>query len=192
MRHRKSGRKLVEPSHRKAMFRIWLPPSLRRRGFRPRRRKQELRSIVEKLIASRAEMHLALLSKAALTVLQQSAVLVGTFVIAMLQKLFGELAERFVGRPGGYTRIVRLEAASVITRRWRSSNCCRRIIKVHRRSQKTRRHLKLIRCEPSAVATESTPVETAVAEATPEESVAETPPESEASEAEAAARGAYR
>ena len=119
MRHRKSGRKLGRnSSHRRAMFRNMATSLIEEERIETTSAKaKELRSIVEKLITlgsknavsiveqgsdesertRRSARRVAAVRKAGRYVRNRDA----------LQKLFGELAERFVGRPGGYTRILK-------------------------------------------------------------------------------------
>lgn len=119
MRHRKSGRKLGRnSSHRRAMFRNMATSLIEEERIQTTAAKaKELRSIVEKLItlgsrnassvveqggddaerAKRTADRVAAVRQAGRYVMNRDA----------LQKLFGEIAERFVGRPGGYTRVLR-------------------------------------------------------------------------------------
>ena len=119
MRHRKSGRKLGRnSSHRDAMFRNMVTSLIEEERIQTTVAKaKELRRIAEKLITQgrrnalsvvegaapderkQAEMaRVAAVRQAGKTVRNRDA----------LQKLFGELAERFIDRPGGYTRIIRV------------------------------------------------------------------------------------
>ena len=110
MRHRKAGRKLGRnSSHRRAMFRNMATSLIEEERIQTTAAKaKELRSIVEKLIT--------LASRNANSVVEQGSAdrvaavrQAGRYIRNRdaLQKLFGELAERFVGRPGGYTRVLR-------------------------------------------------------------------------------------
>jgi len=148
---------------------------------------KELRSIVEKLIT--------LGSRNAVSVIQQGgdetevAKRTANRVAAVrqagryirnrdvLQKLFGEIAERFVGRPGGYTRVMR-------TRRRLGDNAEMAIIELLPAGYEAN-------AEPSAPEYAATPapaapvIEEAAAEAPAEEAAAEAPAEESAAEAPA-------
>lgn len=100
MRHRKSGRRLnMSNTHRKAMFRnmarsLFIHESIRTTETRAK----ELRSIAEKLItlALRDDLHSRRL---AYKTLENHK---------LVKHLFEEIAPRFKGGKGGYTRIVKL------------------------------------------------------------------------------------
>ncbi|HVC00670.1 MAG TPA: 50S ribosomal protein L17 [Steroidobacteraceae bacterium] len=102
MRHRNSGRQLSRStSHRHALLRNMAASLLRHETIRTTLPKaKELRRVVEPLITlakvdSQAKRRLALAR-----LRDETAV----------EKLFGELGPRFRTRPGGYTRILRMEA----------------------------------------------------------------------------------
>lgn len=102
MRHRNSGRQLSRStSHRHALLRNMAASLLRHETIRTTLPKaKELRRVVEPLITlakvdSQAKRRLALAR-----LRDETAV----------EKLFGELGPRFKTRPGGYTRILRMEA----------------------------------------------------------------------------------
>jgi len=119
MRHRKSGRKLGRnSSHRRAMFRNMATSLIEEERIQTTAAKaKELRSIVEKLITLGSRNATSIVQqggddaeRAKLTADRVAAVRqAGRYVMNRdaLQKLFGEIAERFVGRPGGYTRVLR-------------------------------------------------------------------------------------
>ena len=100
MRHRKSGRKLgVTTKHRKAMFRNMATDLLRNGKINTTdTRAKEIRRVVEKLVTlgKNGSLHAR---RKALSYIRDRAV---------VEKLFSELAERYMERPGGYTRIVKL------------------------------------------------------------------------------------
>ena len=100
MRHRKSGRKLgVTTKHRKAMFRNMATDLLRNGKINTTdTRAKEIRRVVEKLVTLGKDGSLHARRKA-LGYIRDRAV---------VEKLFSELAERYMERPGGYTRIVKL------------------------------------------------------------------------------------
>lgn len=100
MRHRRVGRKLgVKSKHRKSMFRNMATELLKHDRIKTSDvRAKEIRRVVEKLITLAKKGTLESRRKAEGYIRDKEAV----------KKLFGELAERFKERPGGYTRIVKL------------------------------------------------------------------------------------
>lgn len=99
MRHRRSGRKLNRTSsHRKAMFTNMAVALLKHEQIRTTLPKaKELRRVADRMITlgKRGNLHARRRALATL----RDAQLVG--------KLFGALAERYKGRNGGYTRVLR-------------------------------------------------------------------------------------
>ncbi len=97
MRHQKDGRKLGRTaSHRKAMFRNLVTSFLEKEKVETTPAKaKEARRIAEKIITlgKRGDLHAR---REALRVIRDKKV---------VSKVFGQLAERFATRPGGYTRI---------------------------------------------------------------------------------------
>ena len=108
MRHRKSGRKLGRSaSHRKAMFRNMVTSMIHEEQIVTTIAKaKEVRPMIERLVTL-AKKNIDGQVDAAVRVaaIRQA----GKFVRGRdaLHKLFNELGERFDGRPGGYTRIIR-------------------------------------------------------------------------------------
>lgn len=100
MRHRKTGRKLNRTAtHKRAMMSNMATSLLEHERISTTLPKaKELRTIVEPLItlAKRGDLHAR---RRASNVVHDRDV---------LTKLFSELAERFEGRTGGYTRIVKI------------------------------------------------------------------------------------
>ena len=100
MRHNKSGRRLGRTtSHRVAMFRNMVTSFLNHEKITTTDAKaKELRSIADKMITlgKRGDLHAMRL--AASYIREKSVV----------TKLFTTIAPRYVDRPGGYTRIVKL------------------------------------------------------------------------------------
>jgi len=100
MRHRKAGRKLGRnAAHRKALFRNMVTSLLEHEQIKTTDAKaKELRGVAERMItlAKRGDLHAR---RQALSVIQSKDV---------TAKLFGELAERYRERPGGYTRVIKL------------------------------------------------------------------------------------
>ena len=100
MRHGKSGRSLSRTwSHRKAMFRNMVTSLLdRERIVTTEAKAKELRRVAERMITlgKRGTPHAR---RQALSYIR------GPQVVA---KLFDQLAVRYQGRPGGYTRIIKL------------------------------------------------------------------------------------
>ena len=147
---------------------------------------KELRSIVEKLITLGSRNAISVVQQGGdeTEVAKRSADRVAAVRQAgryirnrdVLQKLFGEIAERFVGRPGGYTRVLR-------TRRRLGDNAEMAIIELLPEGYEAN-------AEPSAPKYAATPApaapaEEAVAEAPAEEAVAEAPAEEAVAEAPA-------
>ncbi|WP_294487566.1 50S ribosomal protein L17 [uncultured Mailhella sp.] len=100
MRHSNSGKKLSRnPSHRKALLRNMSKALLTHGRIRTTEIKaKELRGVVESLItlARRNDVAARRLAYRELGSHQ------------LVQKLFDEIAPRFAGIPGGYTRVVKL------------------------------------------------------------------------------------
>jgi len=103
MRHRKHGRKLGRTSaHRKAMLRNMVTTLLELEKLETTDAKaKEVRSLAEKMITlgKRGPDDLAA-RRQALKVIRSKKV---------VAKLFSEIGPRFADRPGGYTRIVKVE-----------------------------------------------------------------------------------
>ena len=120
MRHRKAGRKLGRnSSHRSAMFRNMATSLIEEERIQTTAAKaKELRRIVERLITfgkrnapsvveqAASDGERARLSAARVAAVRQAGKVVRNR--DALQKLFGDLAERFVNRPGGYTRVLKV------------------------------------------------------------------------------------
>ena len=100
MRHLKQGRKLGRTTaHRKALLRNLATALLEHeRIITTEPKAKELRRVADRLVTlgKRGNLHAR---RQALQMVQSNAV---------VQKLFNEIAPRFAGRPGGYTRILRL------------------------------------------------------------------------------------
>ena len=118
MRHLKSGRRLGRNSaHRKAMYRNMATSLLIHGRIETTEAKaKELRSVVEKLITLGKRVppsELVTLTGEELTSAKAARVhairLARTQVVdrAALDLLFNEYSERYQGRPGGYTRIMK-------------------------------------------------------------------------------------
>lgn len=122
MRHRKSGRKLGRnQSHRAAMFGNMATSLLSEEKIQTTIAKaKELRGVAERLITIAKRNAPSVLDQAKDDTERQkltSARVAGVRQAGktvrdrgVLQKLFSELAERYQGRPGGYTRIMRVGA----------------------------------------------------------------------------------
>jgi len=104
MRHRRKGRKLGRTSaHRKSMFRNMVTSFLEHERIETTDAKaKELRSVAERLVtlAKRGNGSVASRRRAARFVRDRQIV----------KKLFEELAPRYADRPGGYTRIVKVDS----------------------------------------------------------------------------------
>lgn len=102
MRHRKKGRKLSRsPAHRKATLRNMAANLFRHGRIRTTTAKaKELRPYAERLVTlgKRGDLHARRLAQRKLQ--DKTALAV----------LFEEIAPRYVERPGGYTRILKLGA----------------------------------------------------------------------------------
>lgn len=102
MRHLKVGRALgVKPAHRRAMMRNMVTSLIEHERITTiLARAKELRQPLDKMISLGKKGDLSARRKAL------------TFVKSKLamKSLFGELAERYGERPGGYSRIIRLSA----------------------------------------------------------------------------------
>lgn len=100
MRHSNSGRKLSRtPSHRKALLHNLAKALLAHGRIRTTEMKaKELRGVVEPLItlAKRNDLHARRLAYRVLC------------DHALVKRLFDEIGPKFVGVPGGYTRIMKL------------------------------------------------------------------------------------
>ena len=100
MRHLKQGRKLGRTTaHRKALLRNLATALLEHeRIITTEPKAKEVRRVADKLVTlgKRGNLHAR---RQALQVVQSNAI---------VQKLFNEIAPRFAGRQGGYTRILRL------------------------------------------------------------------------------------
>ncbi len=100
MRHRKTGRKLSRSSsHRQAMLRNMATSLLEHERIETTDAKaKELKRFADRMITlgKRGDLHAR---RQALSVLRSKEV---------TAKLFGDLAERFRDRPGGYTRVIKV------------------------------------------------------------------------------------
>jgi large subunit ribosomal protein L17 len=101
MRHQKAGRKLGRTSaHRKALYANLAGALIEHGRIKTTEAKaKEVRPIVEQMITlgKRGDVHA---HRQAVAFLRSKAV---------AHKLFAEIAPRFADRPGGYTRVVKLE-----------------------------------------------------------------------------------
>jgi large subunit ribosomal protein L17 len=158
MRHRKSGRKLGRnTSHRKAMMRNMVTSLFDHEKIKTTdARAKELRKIAEKLItlAKRGDLH------ARRQVMQ--------FVMdkKVVAKLFERIAPRYLERPGGYTRIIKLGHRA-------GDNAALSLIELVEEEYTAKpKKSKPVVAAPAKVK-EPAPVEEAPAEAAPAEEVAE-------------------
>ncbi len=117
MRHRKIGRKLGRNStHRKAMFANMLASLIEHGRIETTEAKaKELRRIAERTITWATSLGDLLTADRDKLSKEERAKIVHHIRMAgrklknreMLLKLFNEVGPRFVGRPGGYTRVIR-------------------------------------------------------------------------------------
>ena len=100
MRHQKAGNRLGrDSSHRKALLRNMVTSLFRHEQLETTDAKaKQLRSVAEKMItlAKRGDLHAR---RQALSFIYSKKI---------TDKVFGELAERYAERQGGYTRIIKL------------------------------------------------------------------------------------
>jgi len=100
MRHNVAGRKLSRATgHRRALYRNLVTDLLRyEKVVTTEPKAKEVRSLAEKMIT--------LGKKGSLSAFRQTL----TFIYdkGVADKVFSELATRYAGRPGGYTRIVKI------------------------------------------------------------------------------------
>lgn len=102
MRHRKKGRQLSRTrSHKRAMLRNMATSLFRHERIRTTEAKaKELRPFAERLITLARRGDLPARRRARREIADRD----------VLEKLFDEIAPRFVDRPGGYTRVLKLGA----------------------------------------------------------------------------------
>ena len=100
MRHRVDGRKLGRPTaHRWAMYRNLVTDLLNYERITTTEAKaKEARGLAEQMITLGKEKELH----------SRRQVLAFVFDKKVAEKVFAELAPRYTGRPGGYTRIIKL------------------------------------------------------------------------------------
>ena len=106
MAYRKLGR---DSAHRKAMLReMTTQLIMNERIVTTETRAKEVRSVVEKLITLGKKGDLASRRNAAKTLRNVEILNEDDSTQTALQKLFGEIAERYSERQGGYTRILKV------------------------------------------------------------------------------------
>jgi len=131
MYHGKAGRKLGRTSsHREAMFRNMVTSIIKHERIRTTDAKaKEVRKIAEKMITlgKRGDLHAR---RQALAFVRDKE---------MVQKLFGELSERYRERNGGYTRIVKVGYRAGDNAPVSILNSLPKIEKKRKRTKKTRR-----------------------------------------------------
>ena len=100
MRHRVAGRKLGRPTaHRWALYRNLVSDLIKYDKIVTTEAKaKEIRGLAEKMITLGKEGSLASRRRALAFVTEKK----------LVDKIFGELAPRYMERPGGYTRIVKM------------------------------------------------------------------------------------
>ena len=101
MRHRVAGRKLGRSSgHRRALYRNMVTELLKHEKIVTTEAKaKEVRGLAEKMITLGKKSGLHAYRQALSYIMEQE----------VAEKLFADLAKRYGERPGGYTRIVKLE-----------------------------------------------------------------------------------
>jgi len=110
MRHRVEGRKLKRTaSHRSALLRALAVSLLQHKRIRTTLAKaKETRRFAEAIITRAKRAHLAEAGGAAVDVHARRMVARDINDPAVVRELFNEIAPRVAGRPGGYTRVVKL------------------------------------------------------------------------------------
>jgi len=110
MRHRKSGRKLGRsPSHRKALMRNLAVSLFRYEKIETTLAKaKEARPFVERLITMARRGTLADRRRALAILAVEGSDPVEGKDKGIVRKLFDDIGPRYVGRPGGYTRVLKL------------------------------------------------------------------------------------
>lgn len=100
MRHRVAGRKLSRPTaHRWALYRNLVSDLIKYNKIVTTEAKaKEIRGLAEKMITLGKEGSLASRRRALAFVTDEK----------LIDKVFNELAPRYMERPGGYTRIIKL------------------------------------------------------------------------------------
>lgn len=165
MRHRKKGRKLNRTaSHRKAMLRNMVTTLLDLEKIETTDAKaKEVRSLAERLVtlAKRGDDDLAARRQALKVVTDKTVV----------AKLFSELGPRYADRPGGYTRVVKVES-----RRGDAAPLSIIEFVTEPVTFKERKHKREEEEEPRAAVAPAPASEPQVEEARGEEEVAETEP----------------
>ena len=164
MRHRKSGRKLNRSdSHRRAMFRNMARSLITHERIRTTEAKaKELRGVVDKLItlALRDDLHSRRLAYKTLGSHQ------------LVQRLFDEVAPRFTGGTGGYTRIIKMSMP-------RAGDCAPMVLieltRLAGEEAPAAKEPKAVKAEPTAPVAEApaAPVAEAPAEEAPEAEAAD-------------------
>lgn len=100
MRHRKSGKKLGRNSaHRKALFRNMVTSLMEHERIQTTDAKaKELRGVADRMITlgKRGDLHAR----------RQAEAFIRDKTVT--SKVFGELADRYRERPGGYTRVIKV------------------------------------------------------------------------------------
>jgi large subunit ribosomal protein L17 len=106
MRHRKSGRKFnMDASARKAMYRNMVTSLMLHGQIKTtEERAKELRRYAEKVITLGKKANAQKTDK--VHAIRQAKLWINNDVA--LAKVFGEYAERFASRPGGYTRVIKM------------------------------------------------------------------------------------
>jgi large subunit ribosomal protein L17 len=117
MRHQKSGRKFSRPSsHRNAMFSNMLASLITYERIETTEPKaKELRGLAERTISWGTSVNGLITKPEAQRSVDEKAAIVHAVRMAgrelksreALRKLFNEVAPRFVGRPGGFTRVLK-------------------------------------------------------------------------------------
>ncbi|MCC7439873.1 MAG: 50S ribosomal protein L17 [Armatimonadetes bacterium] len=213
MRHNVEGRKLKRTaSHRRALLRALTVSLLRHKRIRTTEAKaKEARRFAEAIITRAKNAYLAEQAGSATNIHARRVVARDINDAAILKELFSEIAQKVAGRPGGYTRVVKLgqrigdgarvailELVDYNTERDENavrSRAKRMMSRAERVARSRAKQAELEAKQTPAVAQEEAPAEEAVIETTAAETApvadaaTEEQPTTEAPAAETAADG---
>jgi len=213
MRHNVEGRKLKRTaSHRRALLRALTVSLLRHKRIRTTEAKaKEARRFAEAIITRAKNAYLAEQAGSTTNIHARRVVARDINDAAILKELFSEIAQKVAGRPGGYTRVVKLgqrigdgarvailELVDYNTERDENavrSRAKRMMSRAERVARSRAKQAELEAKQTPAVAQEEAPAEEAVIETTAAETApvadaaTEAQPTTEAPAAETAADG---
>ncbi len=185
MRHNVEGRKLKRTaSHRRALLRALTVSLLRHKRIRTTEAKaKEARRFAEAIITRAKNAYLAEQAGGTTNIHARRVVARDINDAAVLKELFSEIAQKVAGRPGGYTRVVKLgqrigdgarvailELVDYNTERDENavrSRAKRMMSRAERVARSRAKQAELEAKQATAVAAEEAPAEEAIIEATP-------------------------